>query len=330
MLAVSCTRESRSTQRTEMHMGTLVSVRIDGLDYAPAHAHLDAAFAAIRAVDERFSNYKGDSELTALNATAAGGAQPISPEMALVLREAMAWGDRSDGAFDCTVGPLMRAWGFFKRAGRIPAPEDLRHARSITGWAHLRFDPEASTLAYDSPGVELDFGAIAKGYAVDRAIGVLRDRGVQNALVDAGGNFSAIGTPDQRPYWRIGIRHPLRRDALLADLDFGDAGIATSGGYENYFDADGKRYVHIIDPRTGYPVEGMLSTTIVAPTAMVADALSTVTFVLGVEVSLPLIESLPDTECVLVSGHPDDPASLTIVVSSGLRDRVHLHELPTP
>ncbi len=311
-------------------MGTAVSVRIDGVASTAAHGHMDAAFGAIRAVDARFSNYQAESELSVLNASAADGAQPVSAEMAALLAEAMVWGKRSGGAFDCTVGPLVRAWGFFKREGRIPAPEDLAQARRVTGWGHLTFDEAARTLAFDALGVELDFGAIGKGYAVDRAMAVLRERGVANALVDAGGNFYAIGAPAGRPHWRIGIRHPLRRDDLLADLEFADAGIATSGGYENYFEAEGRRYVHIIDPRTGYPVEGMLSTTVLAPTATAADALSTATFVLGVEAGLALIEALPETECLFVSGRPDDPASLRIVMSSGLQDRVHVHEAPPP
>lgn len=324
-MTVGCERRALSTERSQMHMGTLVSVRIDGLPHDEAGPHIEAAFTAIRAVDERFSNYKPASELSRLNATAWQEAQPVSGEMALMLAESRAWGARTRGAFDCTVGPLVRAWGFFKRAGRIPAPEELADAQALSGWEHVAFDAEADTLRFDAKGVELDFGGIAKGYAVDRAIAVLRERGVRSALVDAGGNFYAIGTPQHREHWRIGIRHPLRRDDLLADLDFGDAGIATSGGYENYFEADGKRYVHIFDPRTGYPVEGMLSATVIAPTAMSADALSTATFVLGVAAGLELIESLPDTECLLVHGEPDDAAGITVVMSSGLEGRVHLH-----
>lgn len=321
-----CERAPRTVTRTEMHMGTLVSVRVDGLDYAAAQPHLDAAFAAIRAVDERFSNYKPDSELSTLNAKAAHWPQPVSEEMAFLLGEAVRWGERSGGALDCTVGPLVRAWGFFKREGRIPAPAELTEARARSGWSHLRFDAAARTVAFDRDGVELDFGGIGKGYAVDRAAAVLRDRGVTSALVDAGGNFYGFGAPEGREHWRIGIRHPLRKDDLIADVDVSGAGIATSGGYENYFEADGKRYVHIFDPRTGRPVEGMLSTTVVAPTATAADALSTATFVLGTDAGLQLVESLPDIECLLVSGDPNDRAGLRIVMSSGMRAHVRLHE----
>lgn len=321
----ACERTSRSTERTEMHMGTLVSVRIDGPSQPEAHALVDAAFAAIGAVDARFSNYKPDSELSQLNRSAWEDAQPVSGEMAFLLSEAIDWGVRTDGAFDCTVGPLVRAWGFFKREGRIPAAAELATAQNLSGWPHLTFDGEARTLRFDREGVELDFGAIAKGYAVDRACGVLRERGVTAALIDAGGNFYGIGAPEHRESWRIGIRHPLRRDAILADMPLRDAGIATSGGYENYFEAEGKRYVHIFDPRTGYPVEGMLSASVIAPTATAADALSTATFVLGVEKSLALIAALPDTECLLVSGRPNDPASLQVHMSEGLRGSVHLH-----
>lgn len=326
VLGVGCGRQPRSVVRTEMHMGTLVSVRIDGLDYAAAQPHLDAAFAAIRAVDERFSNYKPDSELSRLNAAAAEAPQPVSPEMAALLQRARHWGARSGGAFDCTVGPLMRAWGFFQREGRIPAPEELADARALTGWAHVTFDAEARTVAFDAAGVELDFGAIAKGLAVDDAIAALRARGVEHALVDASGNFAALGTPADRPVWRIGIRHPLRKDAIIADLEFqAGEGIATSGGYENYFEVDGTRYVHIIDPRTGRPVEGMLSTSVIAPNATDADALSTATFVLGVDRSLELIRGEPHTECLLVSGSPNDPASLEVHMTDGMRARTHLH-----
>jgi thiamine biosynthesis lipoprotein len=170
----------------------------------------------------------------------------------------------------------------------------------------------------------LDFGGIAKGYAVDRAVTVLEGLGVTNAIIDAGGNFYALGTPRNREHWRVGIRHPLRLDEVIARLPVSDEGVATSGNYERFFEIGGKKYCHIMDPRTGWPVQGVLSATIVADTAMAADALSTSAFVLGEEKGMRLIEELAGVEGMLIVQEKGSPENLKIMVSSGLKDKIEL------
>jgi thiamine biosynthesis lipoprotein len=172
--------------------------------------------------------------------------------------------------------------------------------------------------------MSLDLGGIAKGYAVDRALAVLKSKGVSSAIIDAGGNFYAMGKPRNRECWVSGIRHPIRRDQIIARLAVTDCGVATSGNYERFVEIDGKKYCHIIDPRTGWPVEGMLSVTIVAETATAADALSTTVFVLGKEDGMDLIERLPGVEGMLLVQKPDSLEEFSILISSDLKDRIEL------
>ncbi len=170
----------------------------------------------------------------------------------------------------------------------------------------------------------LDFGGIAKGYSVDRAIEVLQGLGVERAIIDAAGNFYALGTPIGRERWQAGIRHPLRRDEIIATFPVADKGVATSGNYERFFEIDGRKYCHIIDPRTGRPVEGMLSATVVADTAMAADALSTAVFVLGEEKGMELIESLPGVEGMLMLQDTASTDGFRIILSPGLAEEIEL------
>jgi thiamine biosynthesis lipoprotein len=173
-----------------------------------------------------------------------------------------------------------------------------------------------------SPGMEIDLSAIAAGYAVDRAMQVLKDDGIRNALVNGGGEIYAIGFPSGRNAWRIGIRHPRKATELLGVIELNDETIATSGDYESFFESGGRRYSHIINPKTGWPVEGIMSVTILAKTTTEADALATALFPLGAEKGMKLIESLDDVECVMVTGKNED--DMKILMSSGIKDKVKL------
>lgn len=313
-----------TVERTRLIMGTLVDVTAVGtLGEEELSEIVDEAFTAIERVDRLMSTYREDSDVSRVNAGAGGEPVPVDPEVMAVVRAAKEYGDLSDGMLDVTVLPLLQAWGLVEGEGRIPDAGALEKALSLVNYGNIVLDDEAGTIRLSEPGMRLDLGAIAKGYAVDCAVGVLRARGIARAIVNAGGDLYALGERGDGKPWRVGVQDPLTQQGMLATLDIADASLATSGNYEKFFTIDGKRYCHILNPRTGWPVEGMLSVTVLAETAMQADALATAVFVAGKERGLALVEQLPGVEAVLAS-YPagGDETHYTVIVSSGLRGRL--------
>lgn len=274
----------RLHRRAHYVMGTIFEISAYGENPETTAAAIEEAFAVIREADHVMSSYRKDSDLMVLNARAASGFVPIRPDLFEVIRAAVMYAELTDGAFDITVGPLMRAWGFFQARGRIPSPPERSVLRAIVGSRHIQLDATRRAVRFDVPGVEIDLGGIAKGWAVDRAADVLRARGIQSALIDAGtSSLYAVGAPPGEEAWPVGLRDPLRADRVAAVVGLKDMSLSTSGGYERYVRVRGKRYSHIMNPKTGWPVADMLSTTVVAPTAMESDALSTAVFVMGAD-----------------------------------------------
>lgn len=267
--------------QSRLAMGTLVEIQVrPGEESAAGTDRIDAAmraaFAEIARIDTLFSTH--------LPARPGG-----EDEKLVLLREGLAVMALTGGAFDARMRPLVELWGFGGESPRRPDPADLR--REAQRLATMPAGPEALLAAPD----RLHYGAWAAGYAVDRAVAILRDHGVTDALVNGGGEIRCLGAG-----WRVGVQHPRLRGALLARLLPGEAAVATSGDYEQYFEQDGERFHHVLDPRTGEPARGCRSVTVLAPTCLRADALSTGIFVLGPERGLELVENLPDVECLIV------------------------------
>jgi thiamine biosynthesis lipoprotein len=242
------------------------------------------AIAALDLVDRleaQLSVYRPDSALSDLNRRAATEAVRVEPHLFALLRRAARLSAETGGAFDPTAGPLVRCWGFFERAGRVPEAVPLADALARTGVGHLRFGRDRS-VTFARQGVELNLGGIGKGYALDRAGRLLRRRGRRCALLNGGSSsVLAIGHPPDQDRWIIGLRDPVRRERRWALLRLADAAVATSGVAEQSFLAGGRRYGHLLDPRSGHPVDGRLSVTVVASCAAEADALATAFFVGG-------------------------------------------------
>jgi FAD:protein FMN transferase len=210
------------------------------------------------------------------------------------------YGRESGGAFDITVGPLMKAWGFFRGGGRMPSEPELAAARAGVGYTHVILDPRARTVSFDRPGVELDLGGIAKGYAVDRVVVLLRRAGVGAALVSAGGStVYALGAPPGEDGWRVDISDPLGSGAIAFHTRLRNRALSISGSAEKSFQRDGLTYSHIMDPRTGRPVQGRLGVAVIAESGTAGDALDNVFFVLGKEASRRTIGRFPGTEALL-------------------------------
>lgn len=256
----------------------------------------ELALDALDLVDEienRLSIYRDTSELARLNATAATGWQPVSHDVCGLLVRARELHAATGGAFDIAAGALVRAWGFLARQGRIPEPAALQSAREASGMQWVEIDAEQRRVRFTRPGVELNPGAIGKGWAIDRVVERLAERGVSSVLVH-GGSSSVRAAGIQGPAvpgrrgWKVGLRHPLRPAQRLATITLVNQALGTSGSGTQFFIDRGRRLGHILDPRTGLPAEGVLSATVIAPAAADADALATALYVSGEE-GLPLV-----------------------------------------
>lgn len=260
-------------ERSMDAMGATWTVAVYGVDRFKKDAAIDDAFEEVRRLDHRLSNYRPDSEWSAVNRQAAAGPVKLSDELFKLLAACQEYSRQSGGAFDITVGPLMRVWGFYKGSGRFPHRDEIRTALGRIGWKKVVLDPAARTVRFTARGVELDPGGIGKGYAVDRMVAILRQRGVTSALVSAGtSSIYAIGAPPGDRGWKVSVRHPKDARKTVQDFYLKDESMSTSGNYEKFFMAGGKMYSHIMDPRTGYPSQGMLSVSVIAPKTLDSEA----------------------------------------------------------
>jgi thiamine biosynthesis lipoprotein len=243
---------------------------------------LDEALDEVDRIDRLMSHYKTDSPLSRINREAATSPVTVEPELFDFITESIRYSRESDGAFDITVGPLMKAWGFFRGDGRLASGHDVEDARSLVGSRHVILDAEHRTIRFDRPGVELDLGGIAKGYAVDRAVGLLRARHVAAALVSAGGStIYGLGVPPTHNGWMVAIQDPTDSRKSAREVELKDRALSVAGSSEKFFEVHGVRYSHIMDPRTGRPVQGVLSVAVITETGTQGDALDDAFFVLG-------------------------------------------------
>lgn len=240
---------------------------------------VDALEGEARRIEAKYSRYRDDSVTTAINRAAGGAAVPIDDETAGLLRYADTCFQASGGRFDITSGVLRRAWDFAKAS--LPDPQRLAELLGKVGWHKVRWDDRHCAL--DAAGMEIDFGGIGKEYAVDRLAAIAARHGEHAVLINLGGDLRAVGPRADGSPWRIGIPHPRRPDSVAAELTLLQGAVATSGDYERYFELGGRRYCHILDPRSGWPVEGMASVTVLAPVCVVAGSLSTLAMLHGVD-----------------------------------------------
>ena len=243
-------------------------------DPAAARRAAAAAVADVKRIEAKYSRYLDDSVTTRINRAAGGDPVTIDAETAALLDYAQRCHELSGGLFDITAGVLRRCWDFRARPPRLPESEALAAACALIGWSDVERDNARVRLP--RAGMEIDFGGIGKEYAADRAATILRDAGVAHALVDLAGDVRAVGAQADGAPWRVGIRHPRRDGAVIAYVELADGAVATSGDYERFFDLDGRRYCHILNPRTGMPVAHWQSVSVVAPLCVVAGSCATI------------------------------------------------------
>lgn len=326
----ACERSGRETpaarlvERARLAMGSELRLSAWTADEVRAISSFEEVFYEFERLENLMSVWRDDSDVLRLNAAAGEHPVLVSEEVRDVLRLAREAGDLTGGKFDITFGALSDLWRFdHDQDNRIPDPEEVRRRLPLIDYTAVSVDPRAGTALIARKGMRVHLGGIGKGYAVDRGVDILRRRGLNNFMIQAGGDLYVSGQHGDRP-WRVSIRDPRGpADKSFAALDLSNGTFSTSGDYERAFLRDGRRYHHIIDPDKGEPARGCRSVTLVTERAVLADALSKGVFILGPVEGMALIERLPGVEGVIVSEMNE------VLVSSGLRDRLVLLAPPT-
>ena len=275
---------------TEPHMGTRFQIIVYAPDRETARKAATDAFARIAFLNATMSDYDKTSELMRLCEKAGGPPVPVSAELFFVLSRAQEVSRQSDGAFDVTVGPVVKLWRKARKQRKLPDAEKLAEARALVGWRNVRLDADKRTVQLLKAGMQLDLGGIAKGYAADEALAVLKKHGLERALVAAGGDIAVAAPPPDADGWKIAIATlPGEKDP--GRLILHHAAVSTSGDAEQFVEIDGRRYSHIVDPRTGIGLVGRMSATVVARKGIDSDSLTKVVAVLGAEKGIKIIEA---------------------------------------
>lgn len=298
-LAFAAAPEGDWYSETHPIMGTRVSVEAWHVDAALREATVARVIAEMHRIDALMSPYKADSELSKINATAGKRVVEISREMLDLLLLAARVSEMTHGAFDVTYASVGRFYDY--REGTKPTSAELSTALEAIDYRYVELDAENSTVRYRHPQVYVDLGGIAKGYAVDRGIEILQRHGIEHGSVAAGGDSRILGDRKGRP-WTVGVKHPRRPDQMAVVLPLEDSAVSTSGDYERYFEENGVRYHHILDPKTGESARKVQSVTVLGSETVFTDALSTSIFVLGPGAGLALVNTLPNVDAIIIDG----------------------------
>lgn len=285
-------------RRSQFLMGTLVEISVFEKDESKTQSAIQKAFNEIRRLEELMSTHIPGSEVSKINQSAGTKPVPVSPEVFEVIDRALYWAEKTDGALDISVGPVQELWDFEGDHPSLPDETALEQALAKVDYKKIRLKNQ--TVLLQEKGMRLHLGAIAKGYAVDRAIKILQESNIHHAFINAGGDLKTLGSRPDKTAWKIGLQHPRKPESILASFSLSGKAVATSGDYQKYFDHAGTRYHHILNPKTGYPVINAMSATVITDSVMDADALSTALFVMGAEKGLPFIDSLKNTEALVV------------------------------
>lgn len=283
------------------------------------------AFNVITDIDRSMSVFSDSSELSVLNRTAFRSPVSVSGDLLYILQKSREIAILTDGAFDMTTLPLFKLWGFFSAEHSVPKKIDIEQARTCVDYRNIQImpydDSQRAWVSYMQEGMMIDLGGIAKGYACDRARRALECHEITDALINIGGTIYGMGRSKSGDLWRIGIRDPRDHSGLKKVITLVDRAVSTSGDYEQFFMRDGKRYAHIIDPRSGYPVEDTVAVTVIAPSGLMADGLSTGIFVLGADQGIALASRLADVEALI---YTSENGEITEALSPRFADFVEI------
>ena len=288
-------------KETHSLLGTIVEITIVSADESKGQKGMEEAFAEVRRIEALMSYYRPESEVSRINKAPAGQKVKVGEELFHLLQHARTISQLTGGAFDITFAPLWQLWGRCAKEGRLPSPEEVTEAKGLVDFRQIKLSEGTHEVELGKPGMSVNLGGIAKGYALDRTGRVLRTAGLDNFLVNLGGDILAMGEGREGKDWRIGIQHPRRPQELTGMLRIRNGCVLTSGDYERYFEIEGKRYHHILDVRTGYPVDSCSQVTVVAPDLGSNYLPSIALFLLGPEAGLHLMENYPEMAALIIT-----------------------------
>lgn len=301
----------KTLSRTGLEIGTVVSITLYGTD---DESTMDGVFEILKEIDKDFSLTIDSSEINKINKNAYNSPVEINDDLINVIEDSLYYSKLSNGLFDISIEPLVALWGIGTEHAKVPSDEELKSVLAMINYKNIHLDN--NMISFDENFTKLDLGAIAKGYAADRIVDYLKEKGVDRAIISLGGNVYALGSKSEDASWRIGIQNPNEgRGDIIGSLSVSNKSVVTSGLYERYFEEDGIRYHHILNTKDGYPIDNeVLGVSILSNKSIDGDALSTITFILGVEEGLKLIETLDDVEAIFITKDSE------VYTSSGLKD----------
>jgi FAD:protein FMN transferase len=299
---------------SRISMACTYSIVAYGDDLPKLKQAVTEAFDEVDRIDRLMSHYKPDSPLSQINREAAKHPVKVEEELLDFLGKCKHFSRLTDGAFDITVGPLMKAWGFFRGEGRMPSEEELAQVKKVVGYQHLLLDYRNNTVRFDREGLELDLGGVAKGYAVDRASLILQRNNIRRALISAGGStIYAMGSPPESDAWEVQIQDPLDARKIAMTVKLRNQVLSVSGSAEKFFELKGKRYSHIMNPRTGRPVMNVLSVVFITRNGAFADAFDNAFYVMGVKKTEKFLRWIGDVQTEVFFFLPDKPTTWKMV-----------------
>lgn len=294
-------------KRTLKLMGSRFDITVVANDSITANKYIDTAVAEISRIEKLISSWDANSQTSEINRNAGIKAVKVDAELFQLIERAIGISKLTDGAFDISYASMDRIWQFDGSMTEMPSEEEIAASVSKVGFKNIILDKEKSTVFLKLEGMKIGFGAIGKGYAADKAKDVLIAKGVPSGIINASGDMNTWGKQPNGKEWKVAITNPMDKNKVFALLPIANSAVVTSGNYEKFVNFNGKRYTHIIDPRTGYPSSGIISVTVFAPKAELADALATSVFVMGIEAGLDRINQLSKIECIII----DDKGNIT-------------------
>lgn len=287
-------------QRTVKLMGSRFDLTVVAKDSVQAKTFINLALEEISRIERLISSWDPNSQTSEINRNAGIKPVVVDPELYGLIERSIGISKLTDGAFDISYASMDKIWKFDGSMQKMPTKEEVAASVSSIGFQNILLDQENTTVFLKLPGMKIGFGAIGKGYAADKAKALLMAKGVPAGIINASGDMNTWGKQPDGQDWKVAIVNPLNKNKVFALLPIKDGAVVTSGNYEKYVTFNGKRYSHIIDPRTGYPASGIISATVFAPKAELADALATSLFVMGIQTGIDRINQLPNIDCIII------------------------------
>lgn len=303
---MGCTAQ-QPYKRTLKLMGSRFDITVVANDSIQANKYIDTAIAEISRIEKLISSWDANSQTSEINRNAGIKPVKVDKELFDLIERAIGISKLTDGAFDISYASMDRIWKFDGSMTKMPSEEEIIASVEKVGYQNIVLDKQNSTVFLKLEGMKIGFGAIGKGYAADKAKSLLISKVVPSGIINASGDMNTWGKQPNGNEWKVAITNPMDKNKVFALLPITNGAVVTSGNYEKYVNFNGKRYTHIIDPRTGYPSIGIISVTVFAPKAELADALATSVFVMGKEAGLDRINQLPKIECIII----DDKGNIT-------------------